>query len=77
MRVVIKMKSLKLEYAKLYLKIELYYAGFCILIGLLVCINHGWFSALKATAYSFLFVQPAIAIFNRKVLLNIIKPKDF
>lgn len=52
---------------------EFVYAGFCFAIALLVSLNHGFYSGLKAFGYCFLFLQPVIIIVNRGILLELIK----
>lgn len=52
---------------------ELIYAGFCLVIAVIISFNHGLYPAIKAFGYCMLFLQPVIVIVNRKIILELFR----
>ena len=68
------MKSQLLRY---FISQELTYLGYCVVIGILVSLNHSFYSALKAFGYTFLVLQPLIIFVNRAIIMELIgKDRD-
>jgi hypothetical protein len=62
---------LKNQLIKYLLGQELTYAAFCVVIALLVSFNHGFYPAIKAFGYCFLFLQPVILFINRGIVMEL------
>ena len=71
----IRGSKLKNQLIKFLLGQELTYAAICVVIALMVSINHGLYPALKAFGYCFLFLQPIILFVNRDISMELLGSK--
>ncbi|KZN52802.1 hypothetical protein N482_25070 [Pseudoalteromonas luteoviolacea NCIMB 1942] len=62
---------MKTQLIKYLLGQELTYAAICVVVALIVSINHGLYPALKAFGYCFLFLQPIILFVNRDIVMEL------
>ena len=66
---------MKTQLIKFLLGQELTYATICVVIALMISINHGLYPALKAFGYCFLFLQPIILFVNKDILMELLSSK--
>ena len=54
---------------------ELFYAGFLVVLGFFIGLQHGWGSGVRTFFYALLFFQPVIFLINWKIIKATLWPE--